>query len=372
MSYKAEISLPKELIEKGVMDFRVGNMQMSTFMYDSGVHGVKIENSRGWAILTPFQGMQTWHAKFDEKPLHMESLVKDPVLTKDYLEGYGAFLVHCGAHRIGCPAEGIDNHPLHGELPYADFKNVALRVDEDERGRFMALEGAAFIKIKPEDKERLYRANCSTKVYENSAVMDVSMQITNWTAEPMEHMYLEHANFRTVPGSTLVYSAPCTPETVSVRTKDPAHAPPSDKFKRFRQTIVENPALLNVIPEEKVYEPELVASLEYRAGADGWAHSMQVRPDGSADYISHKPSELPLAVRWMRTVSTPDPKFPPTNALGLCLPATSGVEGYAAEKQKGTVQTLAPHGLRTFNIRLGLLAPEEAAAMKGTIEDILR
>ena len=43
----------------------------------------------------------------------------------------------------------------------------------------------------------------------------------------------------------------------------------------------------------------------------------QIHPDGSADYLAHRPSELPLCTRWMVV----DPSHA---ALGMALPATAG------------------------------------------------
>ena len=63
---------------------------------------------------------------------------------------------------------------------------------------------------------------------------------------------------------------------------------------------------------------------------DGWGHAMQLLPDGTADFISHRPEELPGGVRWMTRNADQD-------ALGLFLPGTAEADGYTAEKAKGNV-----------------------------------
>ena len=89
-------------------------------------------------------------------------------------------------------------------------------------------------------------------------------------------------------------------------------------------------------------DPEVVFFVDYTADRDGWAHSLQVHPDGTADYIAHRPDQLNHGVRWISR--TPD-----QDTLGIILPATAESEGYTAEKAKGYLRTLAPsrkHPLR--------------------------
>ena len=64
---------------------------------------------------------------------------------------------------------------------------------------------------------------------------------------------------------------------------------------------------------------------------------MQIHPDGSADYIRHRPDQLNHGVRWIsRTLDQ--------EALGIVLPATAGAEGYTIEKAKGNIKVLPPMG----------------------------
>ncbi|HVT52840.1 MAG TPA: hypothetical protein VHE77_14770, partial [Dongiaceae bacterium] len=98
-----------------------------------------------------------------------------------------------------------------------------------------------------------------------------------------------------------------------------------------------------------------VLELSCRADAEGWAHGMQLHPDGQADFISYRVAELPFAVRWMSRTGDQD-------ALGLILPATAGVEGFTAEKAKGRLVTLEAGGTRSFHYRCGALDAAEARA----------
>ena len=86
----------------------------------------------------------------------------------------------------------------------------------------------------------------------------------------------------------------------------------------------------------------------------------ELLPDGSADFISHRPSELPRAIRWLTRNGDED-------ALGLVLPATSEVDGKTAERKKGNIQTLAGGAHWRAHLRFGALSATDAAAMVGAI-----
>jgi hypothetical protein len=91
-----------------------GSLQCKTFRFSTGVCVLRLKNSKGYLDLLPFQGQQIWKAFFNGRNLTMESPIKEPISGVDFLKTYGAFLVHCGARRIGGPTPE-DIHPLHGE-----------------------------------------------------------------------------------------------------------------------------------------------------------------------------------------------------------------------------------------------------------------
>ena len=93
---------------------QAGQMKASVFRFESGVAGLRLSNEVGELILLPFQGQQIWSAKFYGRELTMTSMFSEPRPTRNFLETYGAFLLHCGASAMGGPS-AQDNHPLHGE-----------------------------------------------------------------------------------------------------------------------------------------------------------------------------------------------------------------------------------------------------------------
>jgi hypothetical protein len=333
--------------EKPLVD--LGPLSASTFRFSSGVAGLRLENQRGELVLLPLQGQQIWSAEFGGRNLTMQSMFAEPRPTRVYLETYGGFLLHCGATAMGVPSEA-DSHPLHGELPNAPYQTAFLLTGQDETGSYLALGGryqhtVAF--------SHNYVAEPLVKLYAGSMLFEVAMTITNLKRSDMEFMYLAHVNFRPVDNGRLVYSAPCTPEHVRVRRSIPSHIRPLPGYREFLEELEQHPEKHNLLAPDLLFDPEVVFSIDYLADEKGWAHSMQVHPDGSADYLRHRPDQLDKGVRWISRTAD-------QQALGLVLPATAEPEGYTAEKAKGNIKVLPPGGRFEFSLVMGRLDPGEA------------
>ena len=177
-------------------------------------------------------------------------------------------------------------------------------------------------------------------------------------------MYLAHANFRPVDDGRLVYSALCTPENVRVRSSIPSHIRPAAGYREFLQELQAHPEKHNVLSPGLAFDPEVVFFVDYQVDEAGWAHTLQVHPDGSADFISHRPDQLDHGVRWISR--TPD-----QDALGMVLPATAEPEGYTAEKAKGNLKVLAGGAEWRCDMELGALSPHEAKVLEARIKSIL-
>lgn len=335
-------------------------MTVSTFRYDSGVCAARLRNGKGELVMLPFQGQQIWSATFAGRDLTMKSMFDEPRATQDYLGNYGGFLLHCGVTAMGVPGDE-DTHPLHGELPNAPFPRAHLVAGEDEKGAFIGLGGwyrhtVAF--------SCDYTAEPLVTLRRDRSVFDVSMTITNLRHVEMEWMYLAHVNFRPVDNGRLVYTAPCTAESVGVRRSVPPTLKTPPGFREFLDDLDAHPEKHNVLSPELPFDPEIVLYLDYVTDEAGWAHSMQVHPDGSADYIAHRPDQLGTGVRWIcRTADQA--------ALGIVLPATAEPEGYHAEKTKGNIKVLAPKGCVTFDMVAGAIETEGVPAMEEVIQGTL-
>jgi hypothetical protein len=339
-----------------------GPLSATAFRYDSGVSGLRVQNGRGHLIILPFQGQQIWAAEFGGRNLTMRSMFGQPHATRDYLQTYGGFLIHCGATAMGVPvpADG-DTHPLHGELPNAPYDRAWLEAGEDEKGPYLAVCGEYRYTVAFSYN---YVARPEVRLYAGATTFSISITIHNLKRTPMELMYLAHVNFRPVDNGRLVYSAHCTPEHVRVRTSIPSHVHPAPGFAEFIAELAEHPERHNVLAPGLAFDPEVVFFIDYVADEQGWAHSMQVHPDGSADLISHRPGQLDHGVRWI--CRTPD-----QDAIGICLPATAEPEGYHAEKAKGNIKTLDGGASVRFDMIAGYLAADEAQAMAERIEKLI-
>ena len=336
---------------------RFGSLTASTFLYGSGVAGLRIANESGHIDLLPFQGQQIWDAVFRGRTLTMRSMFTDPVPTLDYLSNYGAFFLHCGATAMGNPGPG-DTHPLHGELPNAPYRNVELQVGEDADGAYMALTGTYQHTVAFTHN---YVARPTVRLPAGSSRVAMDLTIRNLKHTPMELMYLAHINFRPVDGAILVDAVPDDLDHIRFRTNLPGLGAPKESHTQLIEAVQRDPAAHRTMTAGRAIDPELVMSLAFPADKAGWAHSMQVHPDGSADFVSHRPAELDHGVRWMTRTADQD-------AVGIFLPATAGADGYAAEKAKGNVLTLAPEADFHCAFAFGALDPAEADRMRTEID----
>jgi hypothetical protein len=117
--------------------------------------------------------------------------------------------------------------------------------------------------------------------------------------------------------------------------------------------LVKHPELHHELKPGMPYDPEVVFYIYFLADERGWASSMQVHPDGSADVVWHKPGQLSHGVRWICRTANQE-------ALGF-EPATAEVGGYSAEKAKGNVRVLAVGEVFRAEYQMGLLPAEQAA-----------
>lgn len=337
-----------------------GELSATTFRYASGVEAVRLSNGAGSLVMLPFQGQQIWSAEFGGRELTMKSMFEGPNATRTYLENYGSFLLHCGFTAMGVPAEG-DTHPVHGELPNAPYQSAYVVVGADKEGEYIGLGGSYRHTVAFSYN---YVAEPLVKMYAGASNCRILLTVQNLKRTPMEFMYLAHVNFRPVDNGRLVYSAPCTPEHVRVRKSIPSHVRPGPGYREYLEELEAHPERHNVLAPELTFDPEVVFSIDYLADDAGWAHSMQVHPDGSADFIRHRPEQLDTGVRWI--CRTPD-----QDALGIVLPATAEPEGYTAEKAKGNIKVLSAGETFVCEMEAGVLTPEEADALAAQIEKIV-
>lgn len=209
-----------------------------------------------------------------------------------------------------------------------------------------------------------YLAEPMAKLYSGSSVFKVSMTITNLKKSKMSLMYLTHINFRPVDNGRLVYTVEPTPEHMRVRTDFPDFMDVDPSFRTFVKDLKAHPEKHLVLKPEMQFDPELVLFLDYQADAEGWAHSMQVHPDGSADVVRHRTDQLDHALRWI--CRTPD-----QDAIGF-EPATAEGTGFTSEKAKGNLKWLIPGEQFHADLEIGVLTGEEARSEEQMIQQIAK
>jgi hypothetical protein len=351
-----EMFSPREVVLVERDEFRA-----SIFKYPGGVCAVKLTNQSGGLVMLPFQGQQIWSAWFNDRELTMKSMFTAPRPTQNYLETYGGFLLHCGATAMGVPA-GPDTHPLHGELPNAPYQDAFLELGLDEYGEYLALSGNYIHTVAFSTN---YVARPKVKLHADSSLFHIELEVENLKNTEMEFMYLAHINFRPVANARLVYSAACSPQTVRVRKSIPSHVHPKPGYKEFLETLEIHPEKHHILTPDLMFDPEVVFMIDYLSDSAGWAHSLQIHPDGQADYVAHQPSQLDHGIRWI--CRTPDQE-----ALGLVLPATAEPEGYHAEKSKGNIKVIPAHGKFLCQMIVGALNIDKTHTIETKINQIVQ
>jgi hypothetical protein len=290
----------------------------------------------------------------------MKSFFDEPQATTDYLRTYGAFLLHCGISAMGGPS-AADTHPLHGEIPNAHFQSAHLVLGEDAEGPTLSIAGDC---VQARGFGFHYRFRSEVTLRPDAGHLDVTVTVENLRpSAPMELMYLAHANFRPVDGARLLDTSAADESGTGIRANARPGLQAAEAQLKLMAAWLADPKLhRKIVPGQRI-DPEAVMTLDCRADAEGWAHGMQIHPDGRADFISYRPSELPFAMRWISRLGDQD-------ALGLILPATAGVDGYLAEKAKGRLVMVAPKGTYTCRYRCGVLDAEAAAKMAQRVEAV--
>ncbi len=333
----------------------IGRIKVSGFRYRSGISALRVLNSRGEVIILPFHGQQVWDAKFDERCIKMQTAVREPKDTQDFLLNMGGFLFHCGMSAMGSPGPE-DDHPIHGELVNAKYQRAWLEAGENEKGAFIVVGGEY---IHAEAFGNHYSAKPTIRLYEDDSLIQFGMRVRNLNKTPMEYMYLAHINFLPIEQGELVYSAKYDADHVKIRSSFPSHMKPTEKLSNFVNDLVKDPKIHHIIKPEFTFDPEIVFTIDYEADTDGWAHALYIHPDGSADYVRHKPAQLDHGVRWIC-------RTPNQEALGLEV-GTAGVGGYSAEKAKGNVKSLEPGGEFFCEYTAGLVDKEIAKKLEQEI-----
>lgn len=337
-----------------------GDFVATTFRYATGVEALRIENGVGHVTWLPFQGQQIWDAHFVGRDLTMRSMFPEPRPTRDYLRTYGAFFIHCGGTSMGNPGP-TDTHPLHGELPNLPYDSAQLVFGEDGTGRYVELTGTG------RDTQAFHHdfvARPRIRLREGSTDIEATIEVENCATKRMAFLYLGHINFRPADDAALIDTVRDDSADVILRQPTLGEDVP-EAVRAYHRAVAADPSAHRSLAAGVPVEPELVLTMRAAAGPDGWAHALHRHPDGSGDFVSHRPAELPFAVRWLTRSGDQD-------ALGLVLPATAAPDGLAAATQKGQLVMIDPGASYRATMRFGVLDGAATAALSARIESIRR
>ncbi len=357
---EGRIPLYKELFGRDKKTvFAAGALRAEIFTYSTGVEAVKIYNGAGFIVALPFMGQMIWDMEFLGHNGRMKSIYDEPMPCKEtYGESYGCFVMHCGLTAIGNPT-AADTHLPHGELPIAHYNKAYLLFGEDARGRYLALSGEY-------EHKRCYEYNYvftpECRLYENDALMDITASFENRKDLPLEYYYLCHINYRPEEGGRLYYTAHAA--DIKTHHEVPEGHPAADATNAYLARLDADASIMDTVDgRTQSYAPEIVFTCKYFADADGSAHTMQLLPDGYAQYVAHRPDELPFGIRWISRTEDED-------AMGMVLPATAEHLGRLWCQKQGYARYLKKGERVTYRMQTGILSPEKATRMATYIQNL--
>lgn len=328
------------------------SLRVTAFRYPAGVEALRLTNSRGYLIVLPFMGQMIWDAVFDDVDLTMTHIFSQPRPVDEIVSTYGCLAFHSGLLRNGCPSPD-DQHALHGEMPCARMDSASLAVEHDDDGTCVRIEGDYEYAMGFGDH---YRASPWIELAAESTLFRMGMTVENLASVPMDLMYMCHINFAFWENARIVQPAPFTPEHTRVRSAIPEHVPATDNYRGFIDELAANPERMEILDEPARYAPEQVFYLD-SLGRDsaGMTQSMLQRSAGDALFVRYSTEQFAYTVRWIL-------RSEDQQVCAFALPSTCEPEGYLAEQRKGHVQSLAPGERRAFDVQLGYLDADTAAA----------
>lgn len=331
------------------------SMRAVAFCYSTGVEAIRVENSKGYFIILPFQGQQIWRANFLGKDLVMKTHFDEPVATTEYLKTYGGFFLHCGICACGVP-QSDDNHPLHGETPNAVYDNAYIECNDE----YIAVGGALEYNMAFK-RHHIFSPQC--RLYKDDTVLKVHVSIENKRHESMEYMYLAHINFHPIDGAELIYSADYKKNKVHKFLGDNMTEEDAKALMDYMNAVEKDSSLHHKVGAAgQKYDPEVCFTVYYNGDEDNRAYTMQYTDEGAC-YVSHPTDYLPIGIRWIARTCDED-------SMGMVLPATSEHLGYSNAKRAGQVKVLEPMGKIEFMIEAGYIDKKKADEVKEKIEKI--
>lgn len=340
-----------------------GCFRATAFRYSTGVCALEVTNGLCSFVLLPFQGQQLWRVRFGGEDFTMKSIFEEPEPTTVFDLTYGAFLIHCGLTAMGNPSEE-DDHPLHGELPNAEYRQAFLETGDEGGKRFVRVSGTYHHR---NGLETNYLYTPSIRLWEGETILHAEDCIENLRSQPFPFMYMAHINWLPREGSRLVCSAKKDAghrEVFRGDFGDGLSGERAARLEEYTNRLIANPDIGDVLDSQtQCYDPELCSCMRCSADEKGYAHAMQVLPDGRACYVRFETAYLPNALRWVARSGDED-------ALGFALPTTGNHLGRAYAIKNNLRREIPAHDKATLRYDFGLLTKKGAIEVEEQIRTI--
>lgn len=347
---------PSMFGESEVELVRAGAITVSSFRYASGVEALRLTSDRVQLVLLPFRGQQVWRYRVDGEELTMRTHFDEPTASTTFGETYGGFLLHCGLSGIGAPGPE-DAHAHHGELPNARYDSARLLIDRSDGIDRVALSGTCRLRVS-HCMDLLFEPTLTLRA--DATELSVRGRVRNLRRDPFQYSYLCHLNWALPDSGRLAQTVPLDAGHFTVAP----HPQQDERTARLTAAIAADPSVGDQASIALPVVPEYCAVLRPVADADGWAHFLMQRGDGSAASVSYPVAELPYAIRWISNTGD-------EQASGFCLPATGAHFGRHAAEVAGQLRTVPGHGEVAFELRVDLLDEVSAAAGIARIRELV-
>lgn len=334
-----QFNLTHQMFNNYTFDLLKNNsFKVQTFKYPSGVEAVKIENTRGYLVILPFEGLIIWDAFFDGISLKMKDMFSQPYPGENIADTYGCFQFTSGLLANGTPAPD-DTHPLHGEFSTSPMDSSWLTVTEDKikiTSSFEYVKGFGYH----------YLAQPAVTMEKDSSLFEIKQNVTNLSEyQSMPIMYMCHMNYAFVKDGNISSNIPN--EGFKLRESVPGHVHPTKEWLAYNDELKESKQLINVLDKPDKYDPEIVFFADnisqYVKNAE-----FTMQADKKHTFVIKFPTnEFNVVTRWL--LYNPDQQV-----AAFALPGTNRPEGYNAAVKNGTLQHIEPKENRVFSVITGI------------------
>jgi hypothetical protein len=318
---------------------QVGGARLVTFADgpEAGVLAAEVRTGSGFAYtVLPGRGMDIGFAEFRGVPLCWRSSTGEVAAARyepegeGWLRGFsGGLMATCGLTTAGWPStDAGERLPLHGRASYLQARNVYVDAEWEGDEYRMWVQGRTRQTVVFGEDLRLTRRVWS-RLGESRLFVDDVVENLGHSSAPLMLAYHINVGFPLLDdGSELISSAV---ESKPITADRDAALHDAARYGRPRAD----------------WQPTVLVH-RLRPGDDGWAQTVFVNRQLELGlYIKQRPEQLPWLWQWKQLAQG-------TYVAGV-EPANCFGRGRADDRERGTLQFLAPGEQRAFSLEIGVL-----------------